>query len=490
MSVTVTMPQLGETVTEGTILRWAKKAGDSIREDEVLLEISTDKVDTEVPSPAGGTVLQILVPEGQTVGVGTALAVIGEPGEAAGPALAPTAAAAAPPPTAPPQAAPPPATPPPATPAPAPAVMPPPMPVTPPPMPVSPPPIPVADSTPAVAASAGDVGMLSPVVRRLASERGIDLTLVTGTGAGGRITRKDVEAFIVSPPPAAPAEVAAPTTPGAVPVAPVPAAAARPIEVAMTRPTTLPSVAQPVMPSTAGDRVERLDRLRLRIAENMVRSKHSAAHVWTSIEVDFEQVEQVRTRHKDAFREREGFSLTYLPFISRAVIDALGEFPVVNSSFDLEGKTRTFHGQVNLGISVDLDQGGLVVMTMRGADGLRMRGIAREVRRLAEKARGGKLEPDDVAGSTFTITNPGPFGSFMSAPVINLPNVAILSTDTVAKRPVVVTDRNGNDAIAIHHVAYLGLTWDHRAFDGSTAVRFMARIKESLETRDWEQEMA
>ena len=507
MSVTVTMPQLGETVTEGTILRWAKKAGDSIREDEVLLEISTDKVDTEVPSPASGTVLQILVAEGQTVGVGTPLAVIGQPGEAAGPAPAsaapPVAAAVVTPP-------------PPAPPAPTAAVMPPampvsppPMPVTPPPMPVAPPPIPVptpavpaAAPAPAVAASGGDVGMLSPVVRRLASERGIDLTLVTGTGAGGRITRKDVEGFVAPPPLTAPVMAAAPMPPPAAtaPAAPVAAAAPRPVEVAISPPAAMPPASQPaaaqppaappVAATAAGDRVEPLDRLRLRIAENMVRSKHSAAHVWTSIEVDFENVEQVRARHKEAFREREGFSLTYMPFISRAVIDALGEFPVVNSSFDLEGKTRTFHGQVHLGVSVDLDQGGLVVMTMRGADGLRMRGIAREVRRLAEKARGGKLEPDDVAGSTFTITNPGPFGSFMSAPVINLPNVAILSTDTVAKRPVVVTDRNGNDAIAIHHVAYLGLTWDHRAFDGSTAVRFMARVKESLETRDWEQEMA
>jgi len=239
----------------------------------------------------------------------------------------------------------------------------------------------------------------------------------------------------------------------------------------------------------AGARVEELDRLRARIAENMIHSRQTAAHVWTSVEVDFEHVEQVRSRHKAAFKEREGFSLTYLPFISRAVVDALGEFPVVNSSFDLPNKTRTFHGQVNLGIGVDLDGGGLVVMTMRGSDGLRMRGIAREVRRLAEKARGGKIEPDDIAGSTFTITNPGPYGSFMSAPIINLPNVAILSTDTITKRAVVVADKDGNDAIAIHHVGYLGLTWDHRAFDGSTAVKFLVRIKENLETWDWEAEL-
>ncbi|HAX81938.1 MAG TPA: 2-oxoglutarate dehydrogenase, partial [Actinobacteria bacterium] len=242
-------------------------------------------------------------------------------------------------------------------------------------------------------------------------------------------------------------------------------------------------------PRMAGDQVEDLTRLRVRIAENMIRAKQTAAHVWTSVEVDFEHVEQLRQRHRAAFKAREGFSLTYLPFISRAVVDALDAYPVVNSSLDLENKVRILHGAVNLGLGVDLDEGGLVVMTMRGVDGLRMRGIAREVRRLAEKARAGKIEPDDLAGSTFTITNPGPFGSFVSVPIINVPNVAILSTDTVTKRAVVVTDRDGNDAIAIHHVGYLGLTWDHRAFDGSTAVLFLSKIKQNLETWDWEQEL-
>ena len=191
-------------------------------------------------------------------------------------------------------------------------------------------------------------------------------------------------------------------------------------------------------------------------------------------------------------RGGEGFSLTYLPFISRATVDALNAFPVVNSSLDLPNKVRIMHGGVNLGVAIDLNEDGLVVMTMRGADGLRLRGIAREARRLADKARSGKIEPDDLAGSTFTITNPGPFGSFMSAPIINVPNVAILSTDTVVERPVVVraSHGDGNDAIAIHHIGYLGLTWDHRAFDGSTAVMFLNRIKQNLETWDWDQELA
>jgi len=238
-----------------------------------------------------------------------------------------------------------------------------------------------------------------------------------------------------------------------------------------------------------GDAVSDLGRLRQRIADNMVMSKRTAAHVWTSVEVDFEAVEQVRRRHKQAFKDREGFSLTYMPFLARATMDALAAFPVVNSSIHPEEGKRVDYAGVHLGIAVDLDQGGLVVMTIPSADGMRMRGLARRIREMAEKARSGKISPDDVVGSTFTITNPGPFGSFMSAPIINVPNVAILSTDTVAKRPVVITDDHGNDAIAIRHIGYLGLTWDHRAFDGSTAVLFLRRIKEAIETWDWEHEL-
>jgi pyruvate dehydrogenase E2 component (dihydrolipoamide acetyltransferase) len=523
MSFTVTMPQLGETVTEGTILRWAKSPGEAISEDEVLLEISTDKVDTEVPSPTAGTILEILVPEGQTVPVGTALAVIGEPGETA----ATPAAAAAPPVVEPAPAPQAPATSPPPPVAPAPSAAPPPLatPPAPPPPPAEPPPPlvpsaaaptpgPAAAQPPvAPAAASGGRAMLSPVVRRLASEYGVDLDRVPGSGRDGRITRRDVEAYIAQPSaepqrsvlgrgiqdlmheapadehalftPAGPAEAVsvAPTTPAPAAVAPptpAPAVSAPPAPAAASPPPAAPSV----------DEVEDLSRLRIRIAENMVKAKRTAAHVWTVVEVDFEHLERVRQAHKAEFKEREGFSLTYLPFISRATVDALNAYPVVNSNFDLENKVRTLHGGVNLGIGVDLNEGGLIVMTVRGADGLRMRGIAREVRRLADKAREGKFEPDDLAGSTFTITNPGPFGSMMSAPIINVPNVAILSTDTVVKRPVVVTDREGNDAIAIHHVGYLGLTWDHRAFDGSTALLFLNRIKEAIETWDWEQELA
>ena len=587
MSHTVTMPQLGETVTEGTILRWAKQPGDTIDEDEVLLEISTDKVDTEVPSPWSGTVLEILVPEGETVGVGTALAVIGEPGESAPSAAAPVAEPTERPPE--------PETPEP-QPAPArpawetesePAAAAPARPAEPEPAaaPAQPEWAAAPVQPPVAAMGRGEVGMLSPVVRRLAAEHGVDLSQVPGTGRGGRITRKDLHRYVAAggaapapvaaePPPAsepapaieepvpvaeepvavpepAPAveEPAAPVEePVAVPepapaveepaapveepvevpepapaveealveepvsvaeepvAAPAPAQAAEELTPApepapaLEEPAPAPAIAEPVsapapaptpaVAATVGDQVEDLDRLRVRIAENMTRAKQTAAHVWTSAEVDYEHVERVRQRHKEEFKRREGLSLTYLPFISRATIDALNQFPVVNSSFDLPGKKRTLHDQINLGYGVDLDEGGLVVMTLRGADGLRMKGIARGVKQLADKARAGNMEPDDIAGSTFTITNPGPFGSFVSAPIINVPNVAILSTDTVAKRPVVITDQDGNDGIAIHHVGYLGLSWDHRAFDGSTAVRFLARIKENLETWDWEQELA
>lgn len=499
MSVTVRMPQLGETVMEGTILRWTKQPGDPISEEEVLLEVSTDKVDTEVPSPASGVVLEILVAAGETVPVGTALALIGGVGEvpAAAPAE-PTAAMAA-----------------------APAVVA--SALEPAPQRVA---VGVLSTVAGNGETAADLGFLSPVVRRLAAEHGLDLREVAGTGREGRVTRKDVQAFIDARAQAEPA--AAPSGPlmpvveilpaapvAAVPIAPAAAPAPQPPapakRVGLGRgigaliPTGAAPAAAPVpaappaepvpkppamIPLRTGDRAEDPSRLRMRIAEHMVANRRTAAHVWTAVEVDFEVVEQMRRRRQEAFRSREGFSLTYLPFIARATIDALNAFPVVNSSFYLEEKKQVFHGAVNLGIAVDMDQRGLIVMNIPDADGLRMRQLARRIRAVAEKARRGDLAPDDAAGSTFTITNPGPYGSFMSAPIINVPEVAILSTDTVTKRPVVVSDSAGNDAIAIHHIGYLGLTWDHRAFDGSTAVLFLRRIKEILETRDWEQELA
>ena len=482
MATTVSMPQLGETVTEGTVLRWAKKVGDSIAEDEVLVEISTDKVDTEVPSPIAGTILEILVAEGDTVEVGIDLVVISEAEEQPSSATPAETVESAAEPAPEPQAG-------------------------------SEPELHPAAETPAgpdtgfEASSTSDVTqtpptdaeveaffaepsaersspqLLSPVVRRLVRENEIDLARIQGTGQGGRITRQDVEAYMAAAPTAVATPAPAPVTPATVPE-PVVSAPASSEEVAQ------PTRATPTPGGGVGSEEVELDRIRVRIAENMIKSKQTAAHVWTSVEVDFERVERVRQAHKARFKSDEGFSLTYLPFISRATIDALKAFPVVNSSFYLEEKKAVFHKKVDLGIAIDLNQRGLVVARVRNADGLRLVGIARDIRALAERGRDGKLDLDDLTGSTFTITNPGPYGSFMSAPIINIPNVAILSTDTVVKRPTVITTPDGQDTIAIRHIGYLGLTWDHRALDGSTAVLFLRRIKESLETWDWEQELA
>ncbi|MGH8925083.1 MAG: dihydrolipoamide acetyltransferase family protein [Acidimicrobiia bacterium] len=482
MATTVTMPQLGETVTEGTILRWAKQVGDQIQSDEVLVEISTDKVDTEVPSPAQGVVLELLVAEGETVAVGTPLAVIGEAGEGEVKEEAPAVEAPQEPePT--PAAEPepeeavsaPPAQPSPA-PEPAPAVEP--ARAAP---PEAPQPTEAAKEISVTVAERDEGparGVLSPVVRKLVRDQGVDLDSVTGTGEGGRITRRDVEAFISARDKA----VVAPAPPVSTP-APAPAARFAP---------EAPAPMAPPAPVAGQGGAEEapLDRLRVRIGENMIRAKQTAAHVWTSVEVDYERVERVRVAAQADWNAAEGFSLTYLPFIARATIDALQEYPVVNSAFLLEEKKSITYRSVNLGIAIDLNQKGLVVATIRNADGLRLVGLARKIRELAEKARSGKLDPDDVSGSTFSITNPGPFGSFMSAPIINVPNVGILSTDTVTKRPSVVTTPEGQDSIVIRHIGYLGLSWDHRAFDGSTAVMFLQRIRQNLETWDWNQELA
>lgn len=485
MATTVSMPQLGETVTEGTILKWSKQVGDNISEDEVLVEISTDKVDTEVPSPVSGTILEILVQEGDTVEVGVDLVVIGAADESASEDVSDTSADSQEPDAAPP--------PPPTAPDLHPASETPSGPDTGFEMSLS---DETTDTMPtdeeveaffAEPEPSSSPQLLSPVVRRLVRENHLDVSQIQGTGQGGRVTRQDVEAHIAG---------------GVAAAAPVvePAAVSEPVPASPIEDAPAPAVPEPATVATADERpadpvqtdreVVELDRLRVRIAENNVKAKATAAHVWTSVEVDYERVERVRQANKAEFKSTEGFSLTYLPFIARATIDALKAYPVVNSAFDIEAKTATFYKKVDLGIAIDLNQEGLIVARIRNADGLRLVGIAREVRDLAVKGRAGSLGVDDVTGSTFTITNPGPFGSFMSAPIINVPNVAILSTDTVTKRPTVITTPEGQDMIAIRHIGYLGLTWDHRAFDGSTAVLFLRRIKENLETWDWEQELA
>jgi 2-oxoglutarate dehydrogenase E2 component (dihydrolipoamide succinyltransferase) len=498
----IQMPQLGETVTEGTITKWFKQVGDTVAEDEPLFEVSTDKVDSEVPSPVSGTLSEILVAEGDTVDVGVVLARVGDaPAGDAPPAQEAPAEEAAPAQEAPPaqqeqpaqEAAPAeeeqPAQEQPAQEAPA-AQQAPPAEEAPaaqqaPAAPEAPAPAAPDGQAPATqqGAPASNGGrLLSPVVRRLIAENDLDPAAITGTGAGGRITRNDVlkvldEGGAAAAP--APAEApAAPAAPAAAPAEQAPAAAPAP-----ARPAP-----QPVAKAGERDTAIPHTNIRRRTAEHMTRSLATSAHVYASIEVDFEGVEQVRRAQREAFRSAEGFSLTYLPFISRAVVDAIREYPEVNASFGDD--ELVVHNYVNLGIAVDLDFKGLMVPVIHDADGKRLRALARETSDLARRARGKQLGPDDIAGGTFTITNPGPFGTTMTMPIINQPQVAIVSTDGVKRRPVVVDLPDGSEGIAIHSVGNITLTWDHRAFDGAYAAAFLRQVKEIVETRDWAAELA
>ena len=442
----VTMPQLGETVTEGTITKWFKQVGDPVKEDEVLFEVSTDKVDSEVPSPVAGFLAEIRVGEGETVDVGSVLAVISDAppgdGEAAPPAEEEAPAASE------------------AEPAPEPAAK-------------EPEPEPEPEHAPKPEGG-GDGKLLSPVVRRLIAEHDLDPAQITGTGAGGRVTRNDVLALVESGQKTAPAAKSAPTT-----TAPAPAPAPGPRR-EQPKPEPLPR-------SGERDTSIPFSNIRKRTAEHMIRSKQTSAHVYAAIEVDYEAVERVRRAEKDAWRDEEGFSLTYLPFVSRAVVDAIHEFPEVNATFG--DNELIVHNYVNLGIAVDLDFKGLMVPVIHDAETKRLRAIAREISDLAARARGKKLGPDEIVGGTFTITNPGPFGTLITFAIINQPQVAILSTDGVTRRPVVIELPDGSEGIAIHSVGNIALTWDHRSFDGAYATSFLRQVKENLETRDWAQEI-
>jgi 2-oxoglutarate dehydrogenase E2 component (dihydrolipoamide succinyltransferase) len=493
----ITMPQLGETVTEGTITKWHKAVGDPVKEDEILFEVSTDKVDSEVPSPISGYVTEILVNEGETVDVGARLAVVSteapsadggkgapEPAEAS----VPTRVETAPEPVAEPVAV--------AEPSPvavAEPVPPPPLEAAPAPRPAPEPavsaPRPVAEPAPAPArvpsgpAGNGEGLVLSPVVRRLLTEHDLDPASIHGTGAGGRITRADVLAVIdqgsapsVAPAPAAPAAPAASPARPAAPVAAVPPPAPAPVP-----------AAAPAGQVGPRDEIIPFSNIRRRTAEHMVRSKHTSAHTVVAMEVDYAGVDRVRLAAKEHFRAEEGISLTYLPFISRAVIDAIARYPEVNAS--VGDDELIVHHAINLGIAVDLDLEGLIVPVIHEADGKRLRVLARQTAELAARARAKKLTADDIAGGTFTLTNAGPFGTLFTVPVINQPQVAIIATDGVRKRPVVVETADGSDAIVVHPVGNLVLAFDHRAFDGAYASAFMALVKEILETRDWSQEL-
>ena len=485
----ITMPQLGETVTEGTITRWFKQVGDEVALDEALFEVSTDKVDTEVPSPVAGVVAEILAGEGDLVEVGQVLARVGEAGEAPPAealAVEPVQEVVEPPAVAPVQEV----VDPPAAPEPPPAPEPTPEAVEAPSEPAEPETASEPEEPRAAGAFRAAGIVLSPVVRRLISENNLDPSTLTGTGLGGRITRADVEQAIRT---RASAEAEAPTAaespaaaeaPAPVEAEPPPPAAA-PEELRRSRRARRSAV--PAVAVRTGDSVVPLNNIRRRTAEHMVMSKQTSPHVLTAIEVDYEGVETVRRSAKQAWKAEEGFSLTYLPFIARAVVDALRDYPHLNASFG--GDELVVHANVNLAVAVDIDFQGLLAPVIHGAEGKRLRQIARDIVDLANRARSRKLGPDDLAGGTFTLTNAGQYGTMMQFPIINQPQVAILSTDGVARKPVVVTDSYGNESIAIHSMGVLAMAWDHRAFDGAYAAAFLHRIKEIIETRDWEAEI-
>ncbi|MDP4834601.1 MAG: 2-oxo acid dehydrogenase subunit E2 [Ilumatobacteraceae bacterium] len=461
----VTLPQLGETVTEGTITRWFKNVGDVVKADEPLFEVSTDKVDTEVPSPIAGTLTEIRVPAGDTVPVGTVIAVVGAASGAAAPAPAPVVAAPAPVP------APAPAPAPVAAPTPAPVAAPAPAPV---PVVAAPAPTPVA---PAARASVASNLLLSPVVRRLVNEHQIDVQALAGTGPGGRITREDVLDYID-------AHALTRNAPAPAPVAaPAPAPAPAPVAAPAPAPVAAPAPAPARVVVGARDEVIALSKIRRLTGSHMVASKSTAPHAFSVVEVDYANVDVARNAVKDSFKSAEGFSLTYLPFISRAIIDAIADYPHMNASID--GDTLVVHKYIDLGVAVDLDYQGLLVPVVRGAEGKRLRAIAREIYDLATRARNRKLSPDEISGGTFTISNNGSAGSVLTMAIINQPQVAIMSTDAIVRKPVALRLPDGSESIAIHPVGNLAMSWDHRAFDGAYAANFLAKVKLNLETQDW-----
>jgi pyruvate dehydrogenase E2 component (dihydrolipoamide acetyltransferase) len=441
----IQMPQLGETIIEGTVLKWLKAEGDTVERDEPLFEISTDKVDTEVPSPVAGTLTKIIVAEGQTVPVGTELAEVASDEDAATatapatPAAAPSAAdtdepAAA---TTDPGAA-----------------------------------SETSAATPAGAVRAGAVPVspmpdrgprsqiLSPLVRRLAQEHGIDLSTVAGTGTGGRVTKHDVMAVVASG--GGGGTVAAPAA-----AAPAPAAVAP------------PSVGAA---ASQGETVEPMSHIRQAIASHMLASVNETARAWTMVEVNVDHLVKLRERSKDAFLATHGVKLTYLPFVVRATVDALAAYPRVNSR--IVGDDIVTPRAVHMGIAVSYDAG-LIVPVIRNADVMNSVGIARAIADLAARARSRQLQPDEVQGATFTITNPGPYGSLISVPIINQPNAGILSLDTIQRRPVVLE----GDAIAVRSMVYISMSWDHRLIDGEIATRFLGRVKHNLESWDFAEDL-
>ena len=441
----VLLPQLGESVTEGTVTRWLKNIGDSVAADEALLEVSTDKVDTEIPSPVSGVLLEITVGEDGVAQVGGQLGVIGASNGAPAASVPSTPAPAAPLP------------------------------------PIGNAPSAPAASTPAPAAQAvaapnNQGAYATPIVRKLAAERGVDLSQVQGTGVGGRIRREDIEsAPVTQAPTSVPSERPVASTPH---VAPAPAAAAAPV--APKAPAT------PV--ADVRGKTEPMSRLRKVIAERMVESLHVSAQLTSVVEVDVTRIAALRNRSKAAFEGREGVKLSFLPFFAKAACEALKQFPTVNASIDQEAGTVTYFDAEHVGIAVDTERG-LLVPVVRDAGDLNIAGLARKIADLAERTRTNKLSPDELSGGTFTITNTGSRGALFDTPIINQPQVAIMGTGAVVKRPVVITDETGADVIAVRQMVYLAMTYDHRLVDGADAARFLSAVKARLEEGAFEADL-
>ena len=433
----VTLPALGESVTEGTVTRWLKEVGEQVEVDEPLVEVSTDKVDTEIPSPVAGTLLEIRIPEDEEAEVGQVLAIIGDSSAAAAPAApaAPAPAAAAPAP---------------ATPA----------------APAAPASAPDTPATPAAPAADGEA-YVTPLVRKLAKDNGIDLSTVKGTGVGGRIRKQDVQAAIAakgSTAPAAPAASAAPAADGA------------------------PKAAHTFEVSTKRGTVEKTARIRQVIAKRMRESLDISTQLTQVTEVDMTRVAQLRGKAKDGFLAREGAKLTFLPFFAQAVTEALQQHPALNASMTEDLKQITYPDSENVAIAVDPPKG-LLVPVIKNASDLGIAGLAKAIGDLGGRARTGDIAPEELTGSTFTITNIGSFGALFDTPIINQPNVAILGTGSIVKRPMVVKDVDGNDSIAIRSMCYLSLTYDHRVVDGADAGRFLYTLKTRLEEANFEAEL-
>ena len=445
MPTDVVMPQMGESIFEGTITKWLKQPGEKVQRDEPLFEISTDKVDAEIPAPASGTLQEIKVQAGNTVQVNTVVGVITGDGDGASPAPAKDAASAAPVPEAKKEAA---APPPPAAKAPEPEAE--------------------AEAEPS---EQGRVRS-SPLVRKIAKEKNVDLAKVPGTGLGGRITKEDIEGFIAKHAGGA----VAPAAPAPPVAAPAPSYEAPPVP-AVTTPL------QPVGGVTPGEIVP-MSTMRKRIAEHMIMSKRTSAHVHGVFELDVTRIVKLREKMKSKFEQATGTKLTFTPFFARAAVHGLRKWPIVNAS--VEGDNIHYHSSINLGIAVALDWG-LIVPVVKNAEERSFVGLQRAITDLGERARAKKLKPEEVQGGTFTITNPGIFGAKFGMPIINQPQVAIMGVGGIVKKPVVVTDKDGNDSIAIRSMMHLSIGYDHRIIDGAVADQFMSEVKKFLE--GWNEEL-